>query len=537
MSPLTPRRRRRASVAGTLLALLAWGAALPARTAAAVDDCALSCPPIMTPIGPLGCFDFTTATGIGTCGEVHNDTGGLGSLVKVLQCGGLDVGGGASAVAEGPTPDGATSRFCIVSCGGNACTLGPSTTSGPTLDCSAPGCFFGPPLPIPNAGTTTCTLNTWNAPGGGTLDVAAGTTSNLSVPLDSQIFLTGNALHPCPLCKVSPGMVDDPVCAGTPESPCTGVCELPTAAGVNLGGPNEGLPCVSTNSQGLSKDCPPGGADVAGGKPCNPHDPAASQCIFGVHLGVLGITLAPLATETVTWSDADGFFCPHQDPNDQEPGQLDAFPGCFGTTPSVDQTNLCRTITVHGSPAGFLLPPGTVKPMTLAAVFCIPRTGSLLVDLAAALPGPGAVTLPGTAVLGPPAAATTTTTTSTTSTTTTTLPAGCVDSPSFDSLLCRVDRLAALISQGGIAEPIAKTLLRLAAKARGQLEDAETRAASGDVRGARRKLVAAGRKLRVLARRVRSLAGRRAIPAPLRDQLAALTASIRGDARALAASF
>jgi hypothetical protein len=531
MASPPPTRRSGRRITGALLALLVWGPVLAARTAAAAADCALSCPGVMGPGGPIGCFDFTTTKASGDCGETHNNVDGTGPPLKVLRCGGLDVGGGASMEAEGPTPDGATSRLCVEACNGNTCTLGPSTASGPTFDCSAPGCLFGPPLPISSVGTSTCVVRTWSGPGGGTLDVASGSTSNLSVPLAAQIYLTGDALHPCPLCKQGTGAPTDPICAGTPDSPCSGVCELPSATGVNRGGPNEGLPCTSTNSQGLSKDCPPGGVQLPD-KPCNPDVLTEQQCIFGTNLGTLAIALDPLTTGTATTSDPDGVFCPHQDPSDLEPGQLNAVPGCFESSPSDDLTHLCRRITVRGSPAGSLLPPGTVKAMTLAAIFCIPRTGSLLLDLSAALPGPGALTLPVDAVLVAPETATTTTT-STIVPTTTTVPTGCADAASFDSLLCRIDLLASLASRGGLA----KALLRLAGKASRQLEQAETRAADGDVRGARRKLGAARRRLRVLVHRVRSRAARRAIPAPLRDELAQLAAAIRVDVRALAGSL
>jgi hypothetical protein len=362
-------------------------------------------------------YNFTTTAGMGDCGAAYNDLACTTS-VKTLHCGGLNIGGGASTVAEGPTPDGATSRFCIESCSGTECTLKPASENGPTFDCSVPGCFFGPPLPIPNGGTTTCVVNTWREGGSGTVDVVAGTSSNLSVPLNSQTYLTGTASHPCPLCRQGDGSQGQPVCAGTPDSPCTGRCEGRSGGGLNLGGPNEGKPCVSTNSQGLSKDCPPGG--VGPGALCDPNDLQNQQCLFGVNLGGLAVTLAPLSTGSTTVTDANGFFCPHQDPSDQEPGQVNAFPGCFGTTPFLDQTNLCRCITATGSPAGTLLPPGTSKDMTVAANFCIPRTGSLLVDLSAALPGPGEVSLAGTAQLLPVATTTTTTTSTTTTSTTTT---------------------------------------------------------------------------------------------------------------------
>jgi hypothetical protein len=524
-----------------MLALLVWGPMLPARAATAAADCALSCPGVMGPAGPIGCLDFTTTTGFGDCGEIHNGADGTGPLLRNLHCGGLNLGGGGSTEIEQAMPDGATTRFCIEACNGDTCTLGPLTASGPTFDCSAPGCSFGPPVAVGNHAVSTCVVRTWHGTAGGTVDVATGSIS-LFGQLDSQTYLTGNTLHPCPLCKQGAGTESDPPCAGSPDHPCAGVCELPKPTGVNLGGPNEGLPCISTNSNGLSKDCPPGGADAANDKPCDPDVISDQQCIYGTNLGSIPIALQPLTTGTSTVSDPDGFFCPHQDPNDQEPGQLNAFPGCFGTTPSADQTDLCRTITVRGSPAGPLLPPGRVKHLTLAAIFCIPRIGKILLDLPYALPGPGAVALPGDGVLlasDVPIPTTTTTATTTTvpTTTTTTLPSACVDAASFDSLLCRVDLLAAVVSQGGVARPIARALLRLAGKAHRQVVGAEVRAARGDVRGARRKLGAARRKLRVLGHRMRSRAGRRGIPAPLRDRLADIAAAIRADVRALAGSL
>jgi hypothetical protein len=70
------------------------------------------------------------------------------------------------------------------------------------------------------------------------------------------------------------------------------------------------------------------------------------------------------------------------------PGQTS--PGCFG-----DAT--CDYIEVRGTPAGSLTP--GAKAITLASVFCIPATGNVLIDGAADLPGPGAVTLPGSGEL------------------------------------------------------------------------------------------------------------------------------------------
>ena len=64
-------------------------------------------------------------------------------------------------------------------------------------------------------------------------------------------------------------------------------------------------------------------------------------------------------------------------------------PGCFGLP-------TCVTITENGSPAGPLTP-NVPANVTLAYVFCIPRTQDPpgIVDAAADLPGPGALALPG----------------------------------------------------------------------------------------------------------------------------------------------
>jgi len=351
-------------------------------------------------------LDFTTVTGHGECGMVTDDASGAGTKLKSLTCGGLNIGGDQSTVLEGLTPDGATTRFCVQSCDANVCTLAPSTDFGPTHDCSTTRCNFGPPLPIPNFGTSTCVINTFKAPGSGSINYNTAATTDMVVPLDSHVYLTGNPTNPCPICLQTAG---GPACAGTPDAPCTGVCSR---------GPDAGGPCTSTNSAGLSKDCDPDGTD----------------------LGSLEVNLNPLTTGQATKShpgvnnggtQTGGIFCPGQDPTD--PTDTDSFdyPGCFGTRNS-NRTGVggdvlvagdCRYIEENGAPAGSLLPIGTAKPSTLATVFCIPVVpGQLgtLINSAGALPGPGATTLVGMVKLNAAATTTTTTTTTTTEAPTTT---------------------------------------------------------------------------------------------------------------------
>ena len=80
-----------------------------------------------------------------------------------------------------------------------------------------------------------------------------------------------------------------------------------------------------------------------------------------------------------------------------------------GTWPDCEQRNPgafgpagggARTITETGAPAS-TINDGGGHPSTLVSIFCIPPTFNATVDAAGDLPGPGAVSLPGTAQLLP----------------------------------------------------------------------------------------------------------------------------------------
>ena len=111
---------------------------------------------------------------------------------------------------------------------------------------------------------------------------------------------------------------------------------------------NPGLPCTAC-----------GGAPTCFAIPCTTDTDCAT---------VTGFTSCQQRTA--------GAFCGIGNPSD----------ACVDTT---------RTITVTGSPAGALTTGGAAKPATLASIFCIPPSFNSLVDSAADLPGPGAVSLPG----------------------------------------------------------------------------------------------------------------------------------------------
>ena len=317
-------------------------------------------------------LDFTTAPAAGVCGDTRD---GSNVLIKNLTCGGLNIGGGASTVAEGPVPNGSTNRFAL-SCAGSSCTVSATSTvpavNSTDPDCTTTGCNFGAPLPIPNVSLpnlTTCVLNTYQSAASGTLDLSDGSAVTNAV-LTSDIYLTGNVGQPCPVCRAGVGGTGA-VLSGTPASPATGFCDR---------GPRATLACTTTNTQGLTRDCLTGGVG-APPKDCQAGVPMHDGCIDGTHVGPITVNLSPLTTTTTTVTNGTGTFCPGQ-------GGTPGTNGCFGS-------GACRTITENGSPAGAMTT-GMPANVTLAYVFCIIATPNGLVNFAADLPGPGAVALAGT---------------------------------------------------------------------------------------------------------------------------------------------
>jgi cysteine-rich repeat protein len=279
-------------------------------------------------------------------------------------------------------------------------------------------------------------------------DCPAGTCENLGFTVD--------AVQPCPTCVDGSFKPAAATCNGGPQDgePCAvdrdcepGAC----AAGVgtcNLG-PNEGGACTSTNSDGLTVDCPP------------------FESLF---IATVPVTLDQLTTGTATLAAADGNFCDFRvcvggfrdglgcrDLEDCPRGvacQLrcqggsdaglacntsdDCIQGersgssCGQRTGGAFQGGTTvQRILEFGTPAPGPIQIGDVKDSTIAAVFCIPRldtcksesgggsktfcttdadctvpgeicVGQNDVNNAADLPGPGATSLPGTfQVFGP----------------------------------------------------------------------------------------------------------------------------------------
>jgi hypothetical protein len=298
-------------------------------------------------------LNFVTAFPGGSCGRINDDAAGTGTDLTPygggaaqLDCGTLYIGGGGSVQPPSPTPDGSANNLKVTDCSvSSAYVLGAatSTDTGSNLNCSAPACKFGPPLPIGNPGATsvsTCVLNVIAASPAvsGTLNATTGAATQ-TLPLTVSVQVTGDL-------EAAPGIQPCPTCSGTCNS------------GTNAGGT-----CATTTSLLTSYDCPASNATLA----------------------PFGVDLSPLTTGTSTMSAAGGVFCPGP------PVQRTA--GCMGNP-------TCEYIEENGSPAGDLTA-GPALASTLASTFCIAKTGSALVNTVADLPGPGAVTLKGSADLVP----------------------------------------------------------------------------------------------------------------------------------------
>ncbi len=353
-------------------------------------------------------FSLMVGSASGTCGCTLGSAeagacGAPGSNISDLACGDLLIGGGLSAVPPGRIPDGIRLTMAVAVCGGTDLILGPSAATG-AKDCSrgldvtgAPRCFFGPPLPIPNLlpPVSTCVVNAISRDVTGTIDTLAGEQA-LHLGLSSQVFLTGTTyddettvdLETCPRCVDAQG-----------AAAASGTCNL---------GQNAGLACESTNSTGLTMDCLP------------------DETLF---VGALGIELDPLTTGTTALSAADGRFCnfglcvggtedrqPCNNAGDcplgscqprcqggsaagqpcdaNEDCQQDGAGGvCGQLTQGAFSAAPARRVVQSGTPAPPPFGVGDVKDAVLGGVFCIPRTGTPVIDSVSDLPGPGALSL------------------------------------------------------------------------------------------------------------------------------------------------
>src|SRR6185436_5795822 len=217
-----------------------------------------------------------------------------------------------------------------------------------------------------------------SAAGSGT---CAGDTA-LSFNLSSDLYLTGDSLaavpgiQPCPVCR-----------SGQPTS---GTCTTGTCC---IGGVNNGIDCTPGSSDlgtayPVSHDCPPSPSTFIGALPIP----------FALTTGTASKTAAPSGNQTETFCG----FCrstvaPNNFRNPPTPCTSNAgcstftgFTRCEQRTEGAFGNGIGHTITVDGSPAGCLAD-RLGHHADLVSAFCIPPSYNGVVDSAADLPGPGAV--------------------------------------------------------------------------------------------------------------------------------------------------
>lgn len=353
-------------------------------------------------VSPARCVQCEIPSECPTTCTTDLDCMGKGTCAGPLTAGGLYFGAGLVSVPlPAKVPDTGTSLI-KTGCSGNTLFLSATTAAeNSNLKCTSKNeCFFGPPLPIPNntptgRPTSTCIVNVVAKNAAGRADCSTGETTELNLPLTSYVYLGGdldgdpdNGAQPCPICdpntlKCKFGERDGMDC--TPGStafddayPTSQDCPLPLARRIGQ------LPIafkLTTGTQSLTSFAT--GAqprvfcgfcsDTSGGAPVFARPPvsctADAECA-GTHTGCGTI-------------DGDTGCCTQQS----------AHNGAFGNS-------FATTITQTGSPAG-TLSDGQPHDSTLISVFCIPPTYDAIIDPVADLPGPGAVSLRGTAQLLP----------------------------------------------------------------------------------------------------------------------------------------
>ena len=329
------------------------------------------------PLPPVGMLTFTISPGSSTCGgpafsppaaapfsgEVDNK---LGTRIADLGTGCLYLGGGsANALPPVAVPAGATSVLAVTGVSlGVALTLGGSPGSGPA----------------------DCTLGA--GPGMHCLNGSPGADGIGACSSDADCG-QADACAPDPNCFFGP-----PVPLPVPASPPTSTC-IVNAIAKDVSGAANLLTRKTTLNASLSPElyltgdatspCPQcmGGVCTSGerqGMPCSRGVGSNDTTIEcppqrNQFVGRLAVNLSPLSTGRTVVTNPLGLFCPGQNN-----------PGAFGRFSP-------RTIVETGSP---LLGSANLFATTLAGVFCVPATGSDLVNALADLPGPAAISVSGT---------------------------------------------------------------------------------------------------------------------------------------------
>jgi hypothetical protein len=331
------------------------------------------CPP---PALPVGGIEFTIGAGTPTCGGPAFSPPSPGPFSGTLEDGAaatiaslgsscLYVGGGLSnALPPAHIPDGAVAQLAVASASGLALDLAASDGSGPA-DCTRGAgplshCANGAPGTDANG---LCTSDADCGGGSGNCVLDANCFFGPPIPLPSPIPATSSCIvnaigtDACGTADLLSGgstlsvaLLARLYLTSDQASPCPRC-----VGGTCTAGQRAGLPCSGgVGSQQTSNECPP----------------AATQ-----YVGQLVVNPLSLSTGASVASDPGGIFCPNQQTL-----------GAFGLATA-------RTIRENGSP---LLGGPTLFSTTLAGIFCVPSSANALIDNTENLPGPAAVSVPGT---------------------------------------------------------------------------------------------------------------------------------------------
>jgi len=337
------------------------------------------CPP---PGVPAGALEFTIAPGTSSCGGPAfapaspgpfdgSLEDGLGTAIADLASGCLYVGGGLSnALPPARLPDGAVAKLSVSSVAGSSLTLASSDGTG-AIDCTRGA---GPLRHCANGNPGT------NGFGLCTADGDCGSPGTCL--FDANCFFGPPIALPSPTPALSSCVVN---AIGTDACGTADLAGGGSSLSVALRArlfltSDQASPCPRCVSGSCTAGARAGlgcSGGIGSGQTSNECPPAAVQ-----YVGELLVNPLQLSTGSAVVTDAGGLFCPGQQ----------TF-GAFGLATA-------RTIRIAGSP---LLGGPTAFSTTLAGTFCIPSSGNTLVDNVENLPGPGAVSVPGSVsvCLGP----------------------------------------------------------------------------------------------------------------------------------------
>ncbi len=327
--------------------------------------------------------------GAGQCGA--NPAGGPAELRLEARRGAADLDlGWTGAAHDVGVPADATLRACLAGCGA---TTGPRCGSRDDATAAVQRATLGAPVPLVAAGLPACIVTRLGAPAlaGLSADLAAGSVSG-TLALVAEVYGT-SLTQVCPRCSGP----------------------MPGAVGTCRGGAREGRACVTaavvsvpgaagSAAHTVSADCLPAGrplgstalavplttgvATLSGPRPCGAV--ADDACGGACDASCTGRACATVVDgQCIAATGGLGQRCCTTDP------ERPCFPTAAGA-PIVRPGSASTPAPPFGDPA---YPKQSA--LTLAGTFCLPSSGSSLVDTVLGLPGPGAIVLPMTATWGP----------------------------------------------------------------------------------------------------------------------------------------